>query len=120
MIFSRLQVPKARWQTGSMALLLLAAALAASLPQTPLPADPALVPASPAVRATAGAVILPYAIDSDPPADIDLDGLAGNEATDRGVPDSSGRRSPARQATDEALDRAFEEAADMARFGGPN
>jgi len=103
-----------------MAILLLAAALAASLPQTPLPAGTPLAPAPPVARASTGSVILPYAIDSDPPADMDLDGLVGSEATDRGAPDSSGRRSPARQATDEALDRAFEEAADMARFSHPS
>ncbi len=103
-----------------MAVLLLAAALAASLPQAPPPADPAASRAAPRARSATGAVILPYAIDSDPPADLDLDGLIENEATDRAAPDAMGRRSPARQATDEALDKAFEEAADMARFAHPN
>jgi hypothetical protein len=103
-----------------MDILLLAAALAASLPQTPLPADTATATASPAGRTATASVILPYAIDSDPPADLDLDGLVDSEATDRGAPNASGRRSPARQANDEALDQAFEEAADMARFGRPD
>ena len=66
-----------------------------------------------------GAVILPYAIDSDPPADMDLDDLVESEATDRAAPGPFGRRSPAQEASDEDLDEAFEEAADMARFGGP-
>ncbi len=103
-----------------MAPFLLAAAIAASLPQAPPPADPVTAQPPPAARATAGATILPFAIDSDPPADMDLDGLVGTEAGDRGAPDSFGRRSPARQATDEALEEAFEEAIDQARFGHPN
>jgi hypothetical protein len=103
-----------------MAILLIAAAIAASLPQTPVPADTEAAPAAPAARTAASSVILPYAIDSDPPAELDLDGTIDSEATVRGEPDAFGRRSPARQATDEALDRAFEEASDMARFGRPD
>jgi hypothetical protein len=103
-----------------MAPILLAAAIAASLPQAPPPAEPAIAQAPPAGRATTGATILPFAIDSDPPADMDLDGLVETEATDRAAPDSFGHRSPARQATDEALDEAFEEAIDQAKFGHPN
>ena len=102
-----------------MALSFLALAVAASLPQAPLPADTARAPTAPAPQAASASVILPYAIDSDP-ADMDLDGLVESEATDRAAPDAFGRRSPAQQANDEALEEAFEEAADMARFGHPN
>ena len=103
-----------------MDILLFTAALAASVPQAPLPVDTLIATAPSAARTATAAVILPFAIDSDPSADIDLDGLVESETTDRAAPDESGRRSPARQATDEALDKAFEEAADMARFGRPN
>jgi hypothetical protein len=103
-----------------MAVLLLAFALAASLPQAPPPADTAMTQSAPVARAATGAIIIPYPIDSDPPAEINLDRLVGGEAGDRGEPDSLGRRSPARQANDEALEEAFEEALDQARFGQPN